>query len=172
MIQMINDDDDNKPQKKIQIFNNKNGTYNRKDFVDDKLVNEEFIDRRSIKPNDEGLKFYNSRHDDHQPPAGKIRQKKPQKIQDVPKASDSNILDMIRNRSRITEEESNPLRDFIAGKLRTLPEGWQETALGSMAYDQGYAEGREDGEKYMVEAYENTLDTIRHILELERKRTF
>jgi len=78
---MINDDDqDNKPQKKIQIFNNKNGTYNRKDFVDDKLVNEEFIDRRLVKPNDEGLKVYNSRHDDHQPPAGKIRQKKPQKI--------------------------------------------------------------------------------------------
>jgi hypothetical protein len=41
-----------------------------------------------------------------------------------------------------------------------------------MAYDQGYAEGREDGEKYMISAYEDTLDTIRHILELERKRTF
>ena len=153
---MMNEDDkDNKSQKKIQIFNNKDGTYNRKDCVDDKL------------------EFYNSRHDDHQPPAGKIKQKKPQKIQDVPKASDSNILDMIRNRSGITEEESNPLRDFIAGKhLRTLPDGWQDTALGSMAYDQGYAEGREDGEKYMIDAYENTLDTIRHILELERKRTF
>ena len=147
---MNTDDEDNKPQKKIQ-----HRTYNRKDFVDDKL------------------EFYNSRHDDYQPPAGKIKQKKPQKIQDVPKASDSNILDMIRNRSGITEEESNPLRDFLAGKhLRTLPEGWQDTALGSMAYDQGYAEGREDGEKYMIDAYENTLDTIRHILELERKRTF
>jgi hypothetical protein len=41
-----------------------------------------------------------------------------------------------------------------------------------MAYDRGYAEGREDGEKYTIEAYENTLDTIRHILELERNRTF
>jgi len=150
MIQMMNDDEDNKPQKKIQ-----HRTYNRKDFVDDKL------------------EFYNSRHDDYQPPAGKIKQKKPQKIQDVPKASDGNILDMIRNRSEYAEEESNPLRDFLAGKhLRTLPDGWQDTALGSMAYDRGYAEGREDGEKYTIEAYENTLDTIRHILELERNRTF
>ena len=151
---MMNKDDDKNE-------NNKHGTYNRKDFVDDKL------------------EFYNSRHDDHQPPAGKfpaagkIKQKKPQKIQDVPKLPNSNILDMIRNRSEYAEEESNPLRDFLAGKhLRTLPDGWQDTALGSMAYDQGYAEGREDGEKYMIDAYENTLDTIRHILELERKRTF
>jgi len=29
------DDKDNKSQKKIQIFNNKDGTYNRKDCVDD-----------------------------------------------------------------------------------------------------------------------------------------
>jgi len=41
-----NDDENNKPQKKIKIFNNKDGTYNRKDFVDDELVNEEFIDHR------------------------------------------------------------------------------------------------------------------------------
>ena len=140
----------------VQIFNNKDGTYNRKDCVDDLDLNVMY-----------------SRHDDHQPPAGKIKQKKPQKIQDVPKLPNSNILDMIRNRSEYAEEESNPLRDFLAGKhLRTLPDGWQDTALGSMAYDQGYAEGREDGEKYMIDAYENTLDAIRHILELERKRTF
>jgi hypothetical protein len=94
---MKNDDEDNKPQKKIQVFNNKDGTYNRKDFVDDKL------------------EFYNSRHDDHQPPAGKIKQKKPQKIQDVPKAGGSNILDMIKNKAEHNADEENPayMRDFI-----------------------------------------------------------
>ena len=43
---MMNDDENDKPRRKIQIFNNKDGTYNRKDFVDDELVNEEFIDHR------------------------------------------------------------------------------------------------------------------------------
>ena len=43
---MMNDDENDKPQRKIQIFNNKDGTYNRKDFVNDELVNEEFIDHR------------------------------------------------------------------------------------------------------------------------------
>jgi len=156
------DDKDNKSQKKIQIFNNKDGTYNRKDCVDDLDLNVMYSTQDT----------YQNKHKQFQLDR-KIQQKKPQKIQDVPKASDSNILDMIRNRSGITEEESNPLRDFLAGKhLRTLPDGWQDTALGSMAYDAGYAEGREDGEKYMIDAYETTLDTIRHILELERKRTF
>ena len=156
------DDKDNKSQKKIQIFNNKDGTYNRKDFVDDELVNVMYSTQDT----------YQNKHKQFQLDR-KIKQKKPQKIQDVPKLPNSNILDMIRNRSEYAEEESNPLIDFLAGKhLRTLPDGWQDTALGSMAYDAGYAEGREDGEKYMIDAYENTLDTIRHILELERKRTF
>ena len=156
------DDKDNKSQKKIQIFNNKDGTYNRKDFVDDELVNVMYSTQDT----------YQNKHKQFQLDK-KIKQKKPQKIQDVPKLPNSNILDMIRNRSEYAEEESNPLIDFLAGKhLRTLPDGWQDTALGSMAYDAGYAEGREDGEKYMIEAYETTLDTIRHILELERKRTF
>ena len=45
--------DDNKPQRKIQIFNNKDGTYNRKDFVDDELVNEEFYQgKKEEKPGD------------------------------------------------------------------------------------------------------------------------
>jgi hypothetical protein len=43
---MMNNDE-NKPEKKIiQIFNNKDGTYNRKDFVEGELVNEEFIEHR------------------------------------------------------------------------------------------------------------------------------
>lgn len=47
----MTNDDENKPQKKIQIFNNKDGTYNRKDYVDSELVNEEFIDHRPKQHN-------------------------------------------------------------------------------------------------------------------------
>ena len=158
----MTNDDENKPQKKIQVFNNKDGTYNRKDFVDDKLVNEEFIDRRLVKPNDEGLKFYNSRHDDHQPPAGKIKQKKPQKIQDVPKASDSNILDMIKNKAEHNADEENPLRKFL-NSVRVeaeWPKTYKESDLYQAGFRDGYSEGFEDAQadtRRVIQSIDNII---------------
>ena len=140
----MTNDDENKPQKKIQVFNNKDGTYNRKDFVD------------------EGLKFYNSRHDDHRPPAGKIKQKKPQKIQDVPKASDSNILDMIKNKAEHNADEENPLRKFL-NSVRVeaeWPKTYKESDLYQAGFRDGYSEGFEDAQadtRRVIQSIDNII---------------
>ena len=141
---MKNDDEDNKPQKKIQVFNNKDGTYNRKDFVDDKL------------------EFYNSRHDDHQPPAGKIKQKKPQKIQDVPKAGGSNILDMIKNKAEHNADEENPLHKFLNSIQveAELPPGYKDSKIYKAGFSEGLRVGYDDG---VTDSHNDTRRVIQSI---------
>ena len=115
---MTNDDENNKPSRKIQIFNNKDGTYNRKDFVDDELVNEEFIDHRS------------------QHNYGK-----------------------------------SALRDFLENlNGQGLPDGWRQTPLGKQAYQIGHKDGWCEGYEKAMEENQKTLDTIRHLLDLENQR--
>ena len=78
---MMNDDENNKPQKKIQILNNKDGTYTRKDFIDGNLVNTEEI--RGINTD----KSANSKLLDD------IKNRRQTEFEES-----SNILDFIRNK--------------------------------------------------------------------------
>ena len=79
---MMNDDENNKPQKKIQIFNNKDGTYTRKDFMDGNLVNTEL---GQISPDTD--KSANSKLLDD------IKNRRQTEFEER-----SNILDFIRNK--------------------------------------------------------------------------
>lgn len=53
----MNDDENNNPMRKIRILNNKDGTYTRQDFVDDKCVyRENIVSGQKINVNNELLK--------------------------------------------------------------------------------------------------------------------
>ena len=139
----MKDDDENKPQIKIQGLNNKDGTYNRKDYVDGKLVNEEFIDYRPQQ---------------HNPKLKEMLEqlKNPQ----AQKPISENISD---SRKQYKSKQKNS-----AEIIQIHPNGnldWSQSDLYRNVTDDAYFLGYDDAEKNLMEH----LDKMKK--ELEKMRS-
>lgn len=150
---MMNDDDENnKPSRKIQIFNNKDGTYNRKEFVDNELVNEETGTMK--KEFETGPNLEPVEGSDSSLPLDHPTNKKA-----------FGVFEQLKRE----EKPGDTLRSFLSNLNNDpLPRGWRDTPIGKRAYNCGF----ESGYDAAAEQYERTLDAIRRILELEAQREF
>jgi hypothetical protein len=71
------------------------------------------------------------------------------------------------------DEDKNTLRHFLE-KLSNqgLPDGWRQSEIGKRAWEIGHREGWQEGYEHAMEECQKTLDTIRHLLDLEQQRSY
>lgn len=69
------------------------------------------------------------------------------------------------------DENKNTLRHFLEQLgNQGLPDGWRQSEIGKRAWEIGHHEGWREGYEHAMEESQKTLDTIRHLLDLEQAR--
>lgn len=88
---------------------------------------------------------------------------------DIQKELYEHKLDTIR--ADLDEDEDIPtsVTDFLAkmGENK-LPKGWQDSPIARRAYAMGYDQGTDD----LMEIHFKTLNTLKHLIDLELKKDF
>lgn len=69
------------------------------------------------------------------------------------------------------DENKNTLQHFLEQLgNQDLPDGWRQSQIGKRAYEIGHKDGWCEGYDKAMEENQKTLDTIRHLLDLEQAR--